>query len=125
MAVRTFTRSFRTSSLDAHAVLAFRAEQRLGRPTEASVTVQLADYVDPEELIGTPAELAFAAGDDGPLRRFGGIIEAVTIIGSTMIGGAAFITSSSTSSPRLASSPAAKARRSSRSSTSRRSSPRS
>ena len=87
MAIRTFTRSFRTSSLDAHAVLAFRAEQRLGRPTEASVTVQLADYVDPEELIGTPAELAFAAGDDGPLRRFGGIIEAVTIIGSTMIGG--------------------------------------
>jgi type VI secretion system secreted protein VgrG len=87
MAIRTFTRSFRTSSLDAHAVLAFRAEQRLGRPTEASVTVQLADYVDPEELIGTPAELAFSAGDDGPLRRFGGIIEAVTIIGSTMIGG--------------------------------------
>src|SRR5512132_97415 len=87
MAIRTFSRSFRTASVEAHAVLAFRAEQRLGRPTEANVTVQLADYVDPEELIGTPAELAFAAGDDGPLRRFGGVVEAVTIIGSTQVGG--------------------------------------
>ena len=87
MAIRTFSRSFRTDSVEAHAVLAFRAEQRLGRPTEANVTVQLADYVDPEVLIGTMAELAFSAGDEGPLRRFGGVIEAVTIIGSTMVGG--------------------------------------
>src|SRR3954471_540528 len=86
MAVRTFSRSFRTSSVVAHAVLAFRAEQRLGRPTEAHITVQLADYVDPEEMIGTAAELAFAAGDDGPVRLFGGIIEALTIVGSTAVG---------------------------------------
>ena len=30
MAIRTFSRSFRTDSVEAHAVLAFRAEQRLG-----------------------------------------------------------------------------------------------
>src|SRR4051812_39393549 len=87
MAIRTFSRTFRTPSLEAHSVLAFRTEQRLGRPTEAHVTVQLAEYVEPDEMIGTPAELAFNAGDDGPIRLFGGIIEAVTIVGSTLIGG--------------------------------------
>ena len=87
MALRTFSRSFRTPNVEAHSVLAFRTEQRLGRPTEAHVTVQLAEYIDPEEMIGSPAELSFNAGDDGPVRLFGGIIEAVTIIGSTLIGG--------------------------------------
>lgn len=86
MAVRTFSRSFRTEKVVAHAVLAFRAEQRLGRPTEAHVTVQLADYVDPETMLGTAAELAFSAGDDDPVRLFGGVVEAVTIVGSTLVG---------------------------------------
>lgn len=87
MAIRTFSRSFRTDSIEAHSVLAFRTEQRLGRPTEAHVTIQLVEYIDPEAMVGTLAELAFSSGDDGPLRRIGGVIEAVTIVGSTLIGG--------------------------------------
>jgi type VI secretion system secreted protein VgrG len=87
MAIRTFSRSFSTPNFTAHSVLAFRTEQRLGRPTEAHVTVQLAEYLDPDEMIGLVAQLSFNAGDDGPERLFGGIIEAVTIVGSTFVGG--------------------------------------
>jgi hypothetical protein len=78
MATRVLSRSFRTSAVEAHAVLAFREEHALGRPAEATVTVQLADYVDPGELVGTDAELAFATGDDGEIHVFAGIVEAVT-----------------------------------------------
>ena len=87
MAIRTFSRSFSTPNFQAHSVLAFRTEQRLGRPTEAHVTVQLAEYIDPDEMIGTVAQLSFNAGEDGPERLFGGIIEAVTLVGSTFVGG--------------------------------------
>src|SRR4051812_23237328 len=87
MAIRTFSRTFSTPNFTAHSVLAFRTEQRLGRPTEAHVTVQLAEYIEPDEMIGLVAELSFNSGDDGPERLFGGIIEAVTIVGSTFVGG--------------------------------------
>ncbi|MEP7120396.1 MAG: type VI secretion system tip protein TssI/VgrG [Byssovorax sp.] len=87
MAIRTFSRSFSTPNFTAHSVLAFRTEQRLGRPTEAHVTVQLAEYVEPDQMIGLVAQLSFNAGDDGPERLFGGIIEAVTLVGSTFVGG--------------------------------------
>ncbi|MEO7330840.1 MAG: type VI secretion system tip protein TssI/VgrG, partial [Minicystis sp.] len=86
MATRVLHRSFRTSTVVAHAVLAFREEHALGRPAEATVTVQLADYVDPEEMIGTDAELQFTTGDEGILHVFAGIVEAVTIVGSTAVG---------------------------------------
>src|SRR5262245_60138369 len=85
MATRDFLTSFETSAAKAARVLAFREEHHLGRPAEASVTVQLAGYVDPDDLLGADAELSFAAGD-GPKHAFSGIIEAVTIIGSTAVG---------------------------------------
>ena len=86
MATRDFEISFVTSAAPAARVLAFREEHHLGRPAEASVTVQLPGYVDPDELLGAAAELGFAAGD-GPKHAFAGIIEAVTLIGSTAMGG--------------------------------------
>src|SRR5262245_11088591 len=87
MATRTFTAAFSTKAVDAYSVAAFREEHRLGRPSEASVTCQLVEYVDPEAMIGTTAELAFTVGDDGTPHRFAGIVEAVTIIGTTEVGG--------------------------------------
>ncbi len=87
MATRVLHRSFRTTTVDAHAVLAFREEHVLGRPPEAMITVQLADYVDPEELVGTDAELSYATGDEGEVHVFAGVVEAVTIVGSTAVGG--------------------------------------
>src|SRR4051812_48919878 len=87
MAARTFITSFKTSAVEAHAVLAFREEHRLGRPAEALITVQLSDYIDPEELVGTFGVLDFSAGEEGTPHSFGGVVEAVTIIGSTSVGG--------------------------------------
>src|SRR4051812_48179874 len=85
MSTRDFATSFTIGGATAHAVLAFREEHRLGRPAEASVTVQLAHYVDPDDMLGAEAELSFTAGD-GPKHDFSGIVEAVTIIGSTAVG---------------------------------------
>lgn len=86
MATRVFETSFTAGEIEAFRVLAFREEHRLGRPSEATITCQLADYVDPEEMIGTPGQLVFAMGSDGTPHTFGGVVEAVTIIGSTQVG---------------------------------------
>jgi type VI secretion system secreted protein VgrG len=87
MATRSFQAAFKTADVEAFAVLAFREEHRLGRPPEAKVTVQLLDYVEPDAMVGAPAELSCVAGDGGPVHRFAGIVDEVTIVGSTFVGG--------------------------------------
>jgi len=86
MANRTFQADFTTGDVTAHAVVAFREEHRLGRPSAATVTCQLAEYVDPEELIGGTGGLSFQLGDDGAPHRFAGIVAGVTHVGSTDMG---------------------------------------
>ena len=86
MATRTLHTAFQAGDVTAAAVLAFREEHRLGRPAEATVTVELGAEADPEELVGCSAILAFASGT-GPEHTFAGVIEAVTIIGSPAAGG--------------------------------------
>src|SRR4051812_4366586 len=87
MATRSFHAAFKTADVEAFAVLAFREEHRLGRPSEAKITVQLLDYVEPDAVIGAGAQLAYSVGDDGPVHRFAGIVDEVTVVGSTFVGG--------------------------------------
>ena len=86
MATRSLTTTLLTDAAEVHAVLAFREEHRLGRPAEAIITCQLVEYVEPDAMIGKPAALTFSLGDDGVFHAFAGIIEAVTIVGSTFVG---------------------------------------
>jgi type VI secretion system secreted protein VgrG len=87
MATRDFNAAFKAGSLEAYKVLAFREEHRLGRPAEATITCQLAEYVDPEELIGQGGSLVFSTGyDEASVHYFGGTVESVTVIGSTSVG---------------------------------------
>jgi type VI secretion system secreted protein VgrG len=86
MASRTFQADFSTSDVAALAVVAFREEHRLGRPSTATVTCQLAAYVDPEELVGGKGLFTFQLGEDGTPHRFAGIVAAVTHVGSTDMG---------------------------------------
>ena len=86
MATRSLTVRFGSAAVTPHAVVAFREEHRLGRPSEATITCQLVEYVDPEELIGKGGDLGFMLGDEGPEHHFAGVIEAVTVLGSTDMG---------------------------------------
>ena len=87
MATRSFQALFKTADLEAFAVLAFHEEHRLGRPSEAKITCQLLEYVEPDAMIGAPAALSFQAGDDGAVHRFAGVVDEVTVVGSTFVGG--------------------------------------
>ena len=86
MATRTFEVAFKTESVTPHAVLAFREEHRLGRPSAVTVTCQLVEAIDLEEVVGTGAALSFVVGDDGTPYAFSGIVDAVTLFGSTAMG---------------------------------------
>jgi type VI secretion system secreted protein VgrG len=86
MAVRSLNATFTTDAAAVHAVLAFREEHLLGRPAQAVVTCQLVEYTDPESMVGTTGSLSFWLGDDGAIHSFAGVIEAVTVIGSTFVG---------------------------------------
>ena len=87
MATRSFQAAFKTADVEAFAVLAFREEHRLGRPSEAKITCQLLDYIDPDAMVGAAAALSFQAGDDGARHRFSGVVDEVTVVGSTFVGG--------------------------------------
>ncbi|APR86860.1 PE family protein [Minicystis rosea] len=86
MATRTFNAFFATDAVVALAVLAFREEHRLGRPSSVTVTCQLAEPIDPEAVIGTAAKFSFIAGEEGTPHDFMGIVAAVTLVGSTDMG---------------------------------------
>ena len=84
---RSFQTAFAIGGAQAYKVLSFREAHQLSRPAYVEVDVLLAAYVDTEDLIAQTAELYF--GYDGePGRKFVGVVESVTIVGSSALGDA-------------------------------------
>jgi type VI secretion system secreted protein VgrG len=84
---RSFQTAFAIGGAQAYKVLTFREVHQLSRPAFVEVDVLLAAYVDTEDLIAQTAELYF--GYDGEAgRKFVGVVESVTIVGSSAIGDA-------------------------------------
>jgi type VI secretion system secreted protein VgrG len=69
-------------------VLAFREVHELGRPAYLEVDALFGSYLDPEDIIAQTGELEFGY-DDGALRKFTGLVESVTVVGSSAVGNAA------------------------------------
>jgi type VI secretion system secreted protein VgrG len=70
----------------AHSVLRVREEHRLGLPPQVEVDALLPEYVDPEDLIGKTGEVKYGYDDGGSPRKFTGVVESVTIVGSAGLG---------------------------------------
>jgi len=84
---RSFQTAFAIGDVQAYKVLTFREAQQLSRPAFVEVDVLLAAYVDTEDLIAQTAELYFGYdGESG--REFVGVVESVTVVGSSAIGDA-------------------------------------
>ena len=84
---RSFQTAFVIGGAQAYKVLSFREFHELSRPAFVEVDVLLAVYADTEDLIAQPAELYF--GYDGEAgRKFAGIVESVTVVGSSALGDA-------------------------------------
>src|SRR4051794_33132383 len=82
MATRTLHSELQCDALNVVKLLAFRVEQRLGRPAEATATVQLYADTDAEDVIGTIARIVFSSAD-GPEQIFQGVVETVNVVGSS------------------------------------------
>lgn len=83
---RTFQTAFEIGGVEAFHVLSLREVHQLSRPAYVEVDVLLPTYVDTEDCIGQTAELAFG-WDDEPGRKFVAVVESVTVLGSTAVGG--------------------------------------
>ena len=82
---RSFQTAFAISGVQASKVLSFREVHQLSRPALVEVEVLLPAYFDTEDLIAQTAELYF--GYDGePGRKFVGVVESVTVLGSSALG---------------------------------------
>ncbi|WP_437708762.1 type VI secretion system tip protein TssI/VgrG [Sorangium sp. So ce448] len=77
MAPRTLITLFRAEAIESRDVIGFRVERRLGLVTTAEVELRSAIYVDPDELLGSPAYLAFGRG--GPEHEMHGVVTDVEI----------------------------------------------
>jgi type VI secretion system secreted protein VgrG len=77
MAPRTLSTLFRAEAIESRDVVGFRVERRLGLVTTAEVELRSAIYVDPDELLGSPAYLAFGRG--GPEHEMHGVVTDVEI----------------------------------------------
>ncbi|WP_437567266.1 type VI secretion system Vgr family protein [Sorangium sp. So ce542] len=77
MTPRTLSTSFRAHAIASRDVLGFRVERRLGLVTRAEVELRSGAYVDPDELLGSPATLAF--GWEGPEHEVHGVVTDVEI----------------------------------------------
>src|SRR5262245_8367990 len=75
MATRTLNTFFQSQPIETQDVLGFRVEHRLGMVTEAEVEVRSFDDIDPDELLGRAAYLAF--GRQGPEHELHGVIRDV------------------------------------------------
>jgi type VI secretion system secreted protein VgrG len=84
---RSFETVFEIASVQAYKVLSFREVHQLSRPAYLEVDVLLPVYVDTEDLIAQTAGLLFTY-DGQAGRKFAGIVESVTIVGSSAIGDA-------------------------------------
>jgi type VI secretion system secreted protein VgrG len=83
----SFQVEFVVGGAQAYRVLSSREVHQLSRPAYLEVEALLAVYVDTEEIVGATAALTI--GYDGDTRRsFAGIVESVTVIGSTAVGDA-------------------------------------
>jgi len=81
---RSFQTAFAISGVQASKV-SFREVHQLSRPALVEVEVLLPAYFDTEDLIAQTAELYF--GYDGePGRKFVGVVESVTVLGSSALG---------------------------------------
>ena len=67
-------------------MLHFREVHGLGVPAYLEVDVLFARYVDTEDLIAQSAQLEYGYGD-GPPRIFTGLVESVTVRGTSGVGG--------------------------------------
>lgn len=62
MASETLSTLFQAEAIAPQDVIGFRVERRLGLVTRAEVDLRCPVYVDPDELLGNPAYLAFGRG---------------------------------------------------------------
>ncbi|MBI4704939.1 MAG: type VI secretion system tip protein VgrG [Deltaproteobacteria bacterium] len=86
MVQRLLHASLATQSVRSHRIAAFRVEQRLGRPAQASITALLDEEPDLEQLVGEQAAFEFCSTAAGPPYVVAGLIEAVTALGSSAAG---------------------------------------
>ncbi|WP_437478005.1 type VI secretion system tip protein TssI/VgrG [Sorangium sp. So ce1014] len=77
MAPRTLSTFFRAQAIASRDVIGFRVERRLGHVTRAEIELRSGTYVDPDELLGSPAYLAF--GREGPDHEVHGVVMDVEI----------------------------------------------
>jgi type VI secretion system secreted protein VgrG len=82
----SFQAAFEVGGVRAYKVLSSREVHELSRPAYVEVEVLLPMYADTEDLIGQTAGLNIGH-DDEPGRTFAGIVESVTVVGSSAVGG--------------------------------------
>jgi type VI secretion system secreted protein VgrG len=82
---RTFLPAFGVAGASASKVLGFREVHALGVPAFVEVDALFDAYFDTEDLIAQLAQLEFSY-DGEPTRKFTGIVESVTAIGSSAVG---------------------------------------
>jgi type VI secretion system secreted protein VgrG len=83
MAVQPLTALFSAGALSSYDVLSFRVERGLDGAAEAVVDVHFDAVIEPDELLGLPARLAFGRGDEE--HAFDGIIASVSMEGSPQV----------------------------------------
>ncbi|WP_437681533.1 type VI secretion system Vgr family protein [Sorangium sp. So ce131] len=76
---------FTIADVPAARVLRFECAHEAGRPLALDVEVILYAYEEPDAMIGKGARLSFGAPGEAP-RIVAGIVESVTVIGSTEMG---------------------------------------
>jgi type VI secretion system secreted protein VgrG len=82
---RTFVAQLQIEDFVAYRVLEFRETHELGQPPELRVLCLFDQYVDPEDVVGKPATLAYGY-DGGTTRSFVGVLDSVTIYGTSHLG---------------------------------------
>ena len=83
MTTTTLIKLLQVGPLVSYDVQAFRVERALGGVAEATVEVHFAEVIEPDDLLGQPARLAF--GRDGEEHALDGIVAAVTLAASPQV----------------------------------------
>jgi type VI secretion system secreted protein VgrG len=86
MATETLFTALAIGELPIDHVMAFREEQRLGRPPEITITAQLPIAPEIEGLVGQPGTFAFGRTPEAT-RIFTGIVASVAVVASSAAGG--------------------------------------
>jgi type VI secretion system secreted protein VgrG len=80
METRSLTTLFQAGPIVSQDVVGFRIERRLGQVAEAEVFVRSAVYVEPDDLLGVPARIAFGREDLD--HELFGVVMSVTMVTS-------------------------------------------